>query len=97
MTILAAVEKCLNKSEICAELSNDVLENMQYSRRPTINLVIPSYFELSTMGAVEEQDTLEIARLKAGREVFSSITQFLWIANFLNPGFYYGCSISSDH
>ena len=94
LPIFAAVDTCLNDQvRDVAELFNEVFENLQYSTRPTINLVIPSYYKLSTMGALDEQDSLEIGVLKANimqileEKFFSSITQFHWIATLLDPGF----------
>ena len=47
LPFLAAVDKCLNDQvRDVAELFSDVFENLQYSTRPTINIVIPSYYKL---------------------------------------------------
>ena len=65
LTILAAVDKCLNDEvRDVAELFSDVFENLQYSRIPTINIVIPSYYKLYAMGTIDEQDSIEIAVFK---------------------------------
>ena len=94
LSILAAVDKCL-KDEVrdVAELFSDVFENLQYSRHLTINIVIPSYYKLYAMGAIDEQDSIEIAALKDNfililqKKFYTSITQYHWIATFLDPGF----------
>ena len=70
-----------------------MFENLQYNTRPTINLVIPSYYKLSAMATHEDQDSLEIATLKQNihslldEKLYSSITQFHWIATIFDPGF----------
>ena len=75
------------------EVFNGVFENSQYTTRPTINLVISSYYKLSAMATHEDQDSLEIATLKQNihslldEKLYSSITQFHWIATIFDPGF----------
>ena len=94
LPLLAAVDKELNEQiRDVTEVFNGVFENLQYNTRPTINLVIPSYYKLSAMATHEDQDSLEIATLKQNihslldEKLYSSITQFHWIATIFYPGF----------
>ena len=65
LPIIAAADKYLNHQvRDMAELFNDVCENLQSITRPTVNPVIPLYYKISSMGALEELDSLEIALLK---------------------------------
>ena len=94
LPLLAAVDKELNEQiRDVTEVFNCVFENLQYNTRPTINLVIPSYYKLSAMATHEDLDSLEIATLKQNihslldKKLYSSITQFHWIATIFDPGF----------
>ena len=94
LPLLAAVDKELNEQiRDVTKVFNGVFENLQYNTRPTINLVIPSYYKLSAMATHEDQDSLEIATLKQNihslldERLYSSITQFHWIATIFDPGF----------
>ena len=94
LPLLAAVDNELNEQiRDVTEVFNGVFENLQYNTRPTINLVIPSYYKLSAMATHEDQDSLEIATLKQNihslldERLYSSITQFHWIATIFDPGF----------
>ena len=94
LPLLAAVDKELNeKIRDVTEVLNCVFENLQFNTRPTINLVIPSYYKLSAMPIHEDLDSLEIATLKQNihslldEKLYSSITQFHWIATIFDPAF----------
>ena len=94
LPLLAAVDKDLNEQILdVTKVFNFVFENLQYSTHPTINLVIPSYYKLSTMAAHDDSDSLEIATLKKNihslldAKLYSSIKQFHWIATNFDPGF----------
>ena len=83
LPLLAAIDKDLNEQILdVTKVFNFVFENLQYSTCPTINLVVPSYYKLSTMTASDYLDSLEIATLKKNihslldEKLYSSITQF---------------------
>ena len=75
LPLLAAVNKEMNEQiRDVTEVFNCVFENLQYNT--TINLVIQSYYKLSTMDTHEDLDSLEIAILK-------QISVFSWTRSYI--------------
>ena len=94
LPLLAVVDKDLNKQILdVKKVFNKVFENLQYSTRPTITLLVPSYNKISIMVAHEDFDSLEIATLEKNihslldEKFYRSITQLHWIATVFDPGF----------
>ena len=86
-----ALTKATWNSQRSWQREGDCRRRRRRRRRRRI-FYIPSYYKLYAMGAIDEQDSIEIAALKDNfilllqKKFYTSITQYHWIANFLDPG-----------
>lgn len=94
LPLIAAVDKKLNEEIMTVSSTfKEIFETLQYSDRPTLHLVVPSYYKLLDITAEAPQDSTCISVFKAqlrhflDEKYYTSITQMHWVATFCDPGF----------